>query len=367
MAADLQRFLEDKPILARRPTLIQRARKWSRRHPSVVVAGVLLLIVCIAALVVNNRMIADEQAKTTQRAKEAEERFQLAQQSVDELIEIAQGELADDRDPRLQRLRRRLLESALAYYQKLIEQRRDEPSAQSQLAATRDRVLKIIDDLAVLQGAGRFFRLKEKDVLDDLGLSDELRSRLGELSKTMDAQRRELYRDRTLTRDERSRRLLDQAYADEAAVGEILSPQQMKRLGQIELQVQGPAAFQDSYIVGELKLTVDQIRQIRDIKDEAITGLFSEPPDRHNAEEFEARLRRAQTAEVENVLAILTPEQTARWKEMTGKRFEGSVSRRGFFGPGGPGGPGPPKRDDRKRPSDEPGARPRPRGENGRE
>jgi hypothetical protein len=119
--------------------------------------------------------------------------------------------------------------------------------------------------------------------------------------------------------------------------------------------------------VGELKLTVDQIRQIRDIKDEAITGLFSEPPDRHNAEEFEARLRRAQTAEVENVLAILTPEQTARWKEMTGKRFEGSVSRRGFFGPGGPGGPGPPKRDDRKRPSDEPGARPRPRGENGRE
>src|SRR5207245_1307861 len=45
MAEDLQRFLDDKPILARRPSAADRTRKWMRRHPgpvasaSVVVGG----------------------------------------------------------------------------------------------------------------------------------------------------------------------------------------------------------------------------------------------------------------------------------------------------------------------------------------
>src|SRR6516162_231721 len=38
LADDLRRFLEDKPIRARRPTLWQRLRKWTRRHKAVVVA-----------------------------------------------------------------------------------------------------------------------------------------------------------------------------------------------------------------------------------------------------------------------------------------------------------------------------------------
>ncbi len=364
MAADLQRFLDDKPILAKRPSLVQRARKWSRRHPSVVVAGVLLLIVCIAGLVVNNRMIASEQAKTAQRATEAEERFQLAQQSVDELIEIAQGELADD--PRLQSLRRRLLESALTYYQKFIEQRRDDPGAQTHLAATRDRVLKIIDDLAVLQGAGQFFLLKEKDVLDDLDLSVEQRDRMAELSKTMDAQRHALFRDRGLTSEERSRRFLEQAYKDEAAVGAILSLRQMQRLRQIELQSQGPRAFQDSYTVGELKLTAEQRKQIREIKDEAMAAMFAEPREKRSPSEFGQFVQRALRAGVERVLAILTPEQKTRWQEMTGEPFEGSISMftRGPFGPPGP--QGPPKRDDRKWPPGERGPPP-PKGEKDRD
>ena len=32
LADDLERFLKDEPIRAKRPTLVQRARKWSRRH-----------------------------------------------------------------------------------------------------------------------------------------------------------------------------------------------------------------------------------------------------------------------------------------------------------------------------------------------
>src|SRR2546428_11752962 len=38
MADDMQRFLKDEPIRAKRPTLVQRARKWARRHKAVVTA-----------------------------------------------------------------------------------------------------------------------------------------------------------------------------------------------------------------------------------------------------------------------------------------------------------------------------------------
>ncbi len=53
-ADDLRRFLEDKPIRAKRPTLVQRARKWARRHRPVVwsaavSAGILLVTAAIAA------------------------------------------------------------------------------------------------------------------------------------------------------------------------------------------------------------------------------------------------------------------------------------------------------------------------------
>jgi tetratricopeptide (TPR) repeat protein len=44
LADDLRRFLEDKPIRAKRPTIVQRARKWARRHRPVVLAAAIVLV-----------------------------------------------------------------------------------------------------------------------------------------------------------------------------------------------------------------------------------------------------------------------------------------------------------------------------------
>src|SRR5262249_38688616 len=64
LAEDLRRFLEDKPIRARRPTLRQRAVTWSRRHKPVVVAvGVstaVAAVLVIALLVLSNLRINGE-------------------------------------------------------------------------------------------------------------------------------------------------------------------------------------------------------------------------------------------------------------------------------------------------------------------
>jgi WD40 repeat protein/serine/threonine protein kinase len=57
MADDLERFLKDEPIRARRPTLILRARKWARRHRHVVasalVATAAVVAIAIAALAIS--------------------------------------------------------------------------------------------------------------------------------------------------------------------------------------------------------------------------------------------------------------------------------------------------------------------------
>jgi Flp pilus assembly protein TadD/serine/threonine protein kinase len=50
LADDLERFLKDEPIRARRPTLVQRARKWARRHKAVVwAAAMIVLLVAMMA------------------------------------------------------------------------------------------------------------------------------------------------------------------------------------------------------------------------------------------------------------------------------------------------------------------------------
>jgi WD40 repeat protein len=68
LATDLCRYLEDRPILARRPTARQRLARWARRHRPVVVtaaAGLALLIVAaVIGLAVNNAMLTWERNQT---------------------------------------------------------------------------------------------------------------------------------------------------------------------------------------------------------------------------------------------------------------------------------------------------------------
>jgi WD40 repeat protein/serine/threonine protein kinase len=72
LADDLRRFLDDKPILARRPTLRERGRKWVRRHKPVVVAAAVVLVMALVALAVSSVLIlAAYRAETGQR-EEAE-------------------------------------------------------------------------------------------------------------------------------------------------------------------------------------------------------------------------------------------------------------------------------------------------------
>jgi WD40 repeat protein/serine/threonine protein kinase len=76
LADDLRRFLADQPIRAKRPTLLQRFKKWARRHRPVVKAAVMsaavILLLTMAMLVVSIVRIKEEQARTRDALTKAE-------------------------------------------------------------------------------------------------------------------------------------------------------------------------------------------------------------------------------------------------------------------------------------------------------
>jgi tetratricopeptide (TPR) repeat protein len=115
LADDLRRFLEDKPIQARRPSIVQRARKWTRRQKGLVrTAAVLALL----GLVVGGAFLWREQVQraAVERAVQASlERADLLRQQErwDEalaVLTLAESQLAgrglDALRERVQRQRR---------------------------------------------------------------------------------------------------------------------------------------------------------------------------------------------------------------------------------------------------------------------
>jgi serine/threonine protein kinase len=318
LAEDLRRFLGDQPVLARRPGIVQRAGKWSRRHPSVVAAGVLFLLACSGVLLASNRIIAGEHAKAAERAREAEERFMLARRAVDEMLQITEEESIGS--PAMESLRRRVMEAALAYYQEFIEQRRGDPRSQEELTTTRNKVRRILDDLAALLDDRQYALLGEAQVLDELGLSREQRSILQDLSKRMADAWEDAYRDvRRVSPEDRTLRFLAQARADEAAVSAVLAPAQLKRLREIALQCEGPRAFRKPSVAVALSLSAEQRARVRAI----ISDVFSGRLDGRGAAVFP--IEGARRVAMEQILSLLGDEQLRRWKELIGEPFKGPV------------------------------------------
>ena len=271
MADDLSRFLDGRPILARRPTSAERLRGWARRHPSLVGSGVVALHPPVGRVAGEHRTRPPRAGQDARgaaeggvglpagapRAEEAEMRFGLARRAVDELIRASEEELAHR--PGMEGLRKRLLTTALAYYREFIEQRGSDPDAQAELRDTTRRVETILADLAVLRAAGQLYLLAQPSALDDLRLDKGQRAKVADLSDRAGRRWMESFGDPAHRRPpvERVRIALEQARANEAEIDAILTPSQRVRLRQIALQAEGPAAFREPEVVEALGLAPD--------------------------------------------------------------------------------------------------------------
>jgi len=78
LADDLRRFLEHKPIRARRPSRVERAAKWARRHRMAVIAAVVLLMLATAGLAARIVLIARERAEAVRQRDSARTQLSAA-------------------------------------------------------------------------------------------------------------------------------------------------------------------------------------------------------------------------------------------------------------------------------------------------
>jgi serine/threonine protein kinase len=79
LAADLRRYLEEQPIAARRPAIVDRARKWARRHQPFMRALVAALMVSVVALAASTAWALHMNAQTETALTETETQRRAAE------------------------------------------------------------------------------------------------------------------------------------------------------------------------------------------------------------------------------------------------------------------------------------------------
>jgi serine/threonine-protein kinase len=126
LAADVEHWLADEPVSAYRDPLTVRLTRWGRRHQQLVTGGTALLLTAVAALAVGLLVVERERARTAAARAQAEANFQLAKDAVDRYLN------AITEDPRLKmqdffELRKKLLETALPFYEKFAQARAGDP------------------------------------------------------------------------------------------------------------------------------------------------------------------------------------------------------------------------------------------------
>jgi tetratricopeptide (TPR) repeat protein len=147
LADDLRRFLENKPIHARRPGLKERVTKWAWRHKPLVTAGGFVLLVAVVALAVCTVLVWQEKERTVAALAEAEKQgrraevnFQKALDAVEQMLTRLSADDVLPNIPGMERVRHQLLEDALWFYQGFLQEDGTDPQVRRDTAATYERI-----------------------------------------------------------------------------------------------------------------------------------------------------------------------------------------------------------------------------------
>src|SRR5262249_36595910 len=98
LADDLRHFVMDEPIRAKRLGMVQRIRKWGRRHRSIVTATVALLLFALTSLAMCTALLAsayEEQTEATRKAQDAERREAKQRRTAERERDLARRHLYD--------------------------------------------------------------------------------------------------------------------------------------------------------------------------------------------------------------------------------------------------------------------------------
>jgi tetratricopeptide (TPR) repeat protein len=129
LAADLERYLDGKPVRARATGILERSWKWARRRPAV---AALLASLCVAVVTGLGAVTWQWRAAVAAR-DEARRTLRMANEAVNTYFtQVSEEHLLNE--PGMKPLRQKLLRQALPYYRAFVAQRVNDPALRFDLA-----------------------------------------------------------------------------------------------------------------------------------------------------------------------------------------------------------------------------------------
>lgn len=189
--------------------------------------------------------------------------------------------------------------------------------------------------------------LRNEAVQKELKMDKEQTDKAAEaIKKVQDKHADDFAKLREIPREERREKTteLTKVISTETmtAISEVLKPEQIKRLKQIELQQAGVDAFTRADVEKALSIDTEQKTKLKTIAEESTTKMRElrgfgapggqRPPrgqggaGRGGADQTKILALRKETTE--KVMAVLTDSQKKTWTEMTGDAFEVPPTRR---------------------------------------
>ena len=163
LAEDVERWMADEPVSARREPWAERARRWMRRHRTGVSVAAALVIVVALGLGVNNVLVSRQRAR-------AEANFGLARAAVDDMYtQVAERWLSEQ--AQLEPLQREFLLKALRFYERFAQPNSSDPGVLREAGKAARRVGEIQQRLGGFKDAEAAYR-RALNVLGGLGAGD---------------------------------------------------------------------------------------------------------------------------------------------------------------------------------------------------
>jgi serine/threonine protein kinase len=172
MADDLRRFLDGQSILARRPSLRERAVRWSQRHRTALATSLAILVLGCVGLLAALVVLWNEQARTRAAADQAESQRKRAEASFDSALNGAEKMLMEldapsGDSPHIDPvLRRRLIEKGLSFFRAFIDENNPDPAVRLQSSKAYEHIARVycsLHDAANCRAAmERVFALLQK-------------------------------------------------------------------------------------------------------------------------------------------------------------------------------------------------------------
>lgn len=169
-------------------------------------------------------------------------------------------------------------------------------------------------------GAMEIMLLRQKSVQQELKITDVNGKKIHDFASEQWKKAREIHK---LPADQQTPKYDELTRENEKFLGNLLTPDQRKRLDQISLQVGGLLMAERPDISAALKLTSDQKTKLKELHKEAHKEALAILNDTKDEATKEAEIKKLHETNNKRLMDLLTPEQKQTLKTLSGPEFKG--------------------------------------------